>query len=314
MKPDILVTSVLMPPQLEMLQKAYTLHRYDLAENKDALLAEAGKLCTGVVASGHFPLTRDFLKNIPAARIVACSSVGYDSIDVEALTEHGIRFTNTPDVLTDDVADIAILLMLAARRCLLSGDRHVRSRQWGRGALPLTTRTRGSRAGIVGLGRIGQAIADRCVVMGQEIGYHARTRRAGNDYTYFEDPVELAEWADVLIAATPGGVETQGIISQQVLQKLGPTGTFINISRGSVVDEPALIEALRTGTIASAGLDVYENEPNPDPAFAELQNTVLYPHHASGTRETREAMSQLVVDNLAAFYAGEELLTPVNRL
>lgn len=313
MKQEILVTSILQPPQMLLLENAYKVHRYDLAEDKEALLIDAGARCTGMVCSGHFPLNRDFIRRIPSVRIVASASVGYDTIDVDALTDHGIRFTNTPDVLTDDVADVAIMLMLASRRALLEGDRHVRTGAWGReGPLPLTSRTGGSRAGIVGLGRIGQAIARRCTVMGQEVAYHSRNANPDYDYQYFAELESLAEWADILIAATPGGAETQGLISERVLTMLGSNGTFINISRGSVVDESALIRVLTSGALGAAGLDVYENEPHPDAALASLGNVVHYPHHASGTVETREAMSQLVIDNLAAFFADQPLLTPVN--
>ncbi len=313
MKPEIFVSWPTLPRQMKQLEDAYTLHRYDQAADKPAFLAEVGPRCTGMVTNGHFHLDAAFADKLPALKVVACSSVGYDSIDVAALTARGIRFTNTPDVLTDDVADVAILLMLAVRRKLLQGDRWVRSGDWGRkGMMALTRRTEGSRAGIVGLGRIGQAIAARCAVMGQQIGYYSRREKADTGYAYFGDVTELARWADVLIAATPGGAETQGLISSAVIDAIGPDGTFINISRGSVVDEPALIAALQSGQLGAAGLDVYLNEPNPDPAFAGLDNVVLYPHHASGTVETRDKMAQLVVDNLAAFFAGRPLLTPVN--
>jgi len=313
MKQDILVAWPTRPRQMDMLEQAYTLHRYDRAQDKAALLAEVGPRCTGMVTNGHFHLDAAFADKLPNVKIVACSSVGYDTIDVGALSERGIRFTNTPDVLTDDVADLAILLMLAVRRRLLQGDAWVRSGDWGRkGMMPLTHRTQGSKVGVVGLGRIGQAIAARCAVMGQQIGYYARSEKADSGYRYFADLVALADWADVLIAATPGGAGTAGLISGRVIDALGSKGTFVNISRGSVVDEPALIAALQSGRLGAAGLDVFANEPNPDPAFAAMDNVVLYPHHASGTEETRDAMAQLVVDNLAAFFAGQPLLTPVN--
>jgi lactate dehydrogenase-like 2-hydroxyacid dehydrogenase len=201
----------------------------------------------------------------------------------------------------------------AAPRRLVVGDRYVRSGDWGRkGMMPLTTSTSGKKAGIVGLGRIGLAIARRCEALGLTIGYYGRSKKAGNDYAYFDDPVKLAAWADILIVATPGGAETEKLITADVLDALGPEGSLVNISRGTVVDEPALIRALQEGRIAFAGLDVYLNEPNPDPAFAALDNVVLYPHHASGTEETRDRMAQLVIDNLEAFFAGKPLLTPVN--
>ncbi len=313
MPQDVIVFDPLMPKQMEFLETAYRLHRHDLAQDKNAMLADVGRVCTGAVTSGHFPLTRDFIARLPALKVVCSSSVGYDAVDVPALSERGIRFTNTPDVLTDDVADMGILLMLAARRKLLQGDRLVRSGDWGRiGPMALTRRTAGSRVGIVGLGRIGQAIARRCAAMEQEIGYFARNEKPEFKYRYFKNLVEMATWADVLIAITPGGTATMGLVSAEVLQALGPKGTFVNVARGSVVDEAALIDALRTGKIGGAGLDVYLNEPKPDPAFATFENVVLSPHHASGTVETRDAMMQLVVDNLAAHYTGRPLLTPVN--
>jgi len=315
MKPDVLVAYPLRPRQMEMLEKTYTVHRLDLlkGEAREAMLAEVGPRCTAMVVNGHVAIDDAFLARLPALKIAACSSAGFDQMDVAAMTRRGITLTNTSDVLLNDVADMALLLMLAARRRLVVGDRYVRSGDWGRkGMMPLTTSTSGKKAGIVGLGRIGLAIARRCEALGLTIGYYGRSKKAGNDYAYFDDPVKLAAWADILIVATPGGAETEKLISADVLDALGPEGSLVNISRGTVVDEPALIRALQEGRIASAGLDVYLNEPNPDPAFAALDNVVLYPHHASGTEETRDRMAQLVIDNLAAFFAGKPLLTPVN--
>lgn len=315
MKPDVLVAYPLRPRQMEMLEKTYTVHRLDLlkGEAREAMLAEVGPRCTAMVVNGHVAIDDAFLARLPALKIAACSSAGFDQMDLAAMTRRSITLTNTSDVLLDDVADMALLLMLAARRRLVVGDRYVRSGDWGRkGMMPLTTSTSGKKAGIVGLGRIGLAIARRCEALGLTIGYYGRSKKAGNDYAYFDDPVKLAAWADILIVATPGGAETEKLISADVLDALGPEGSLVNISRGTVVDEPALIRALQEGRIASAGLDVYLNEPNPDPAFAALDNVVLYPHHASGTEETRDRMAQLVIDNLAAFFAGKPLLTPVN--
>ena len=315
MKPDVLVAYPLRPRQMEMLEKTYTVHRLDLlkGEAREAMLAEVGPRCTAMVVNGHVAIDDAFLARLPVLKIAACSSAGFDQMDLAAMTRRSITLTNTSDVLLDDVADMALLLMLAARRRLVVGDRYVRSGDWGRkGMMPLTTSTSGKKAGIVGLGRIGLAIARRCEALGLTIGYYGRSKKAGNDYAYFDDPVKLAAWADILIVATPGGAETEKLISADVLDALGPEGSLVNISRGTVVDEPALIRALQEGRIASAGLDVYLNEPNPDPAFAALDNVVLYPHHASGTEETRDRMAQLVIDNLAAFFAGKPLLTPVN--
>ncbi|OWW04486.1 dihydrofolate reductase [Rhizobium sp. R72] len=315
MKPNVLVAYPLRPQQMATLEELYTVHRLDLVdgEAREAMLADAGSKCTAMVINGHVAVDADLLAKLPALKLAACSSAGYDKMDVAEMTRRGVKLTNTSDVLLDDVADMALLLMLAARRKLVDGDRYVRSGDWGRkGMMPLTTSTAGKKAGIVGLGQIGQAIAKRFAAVGLTIGYYGRTEKLGVDFAYFQDLIELARWADVLVVSTPGGPKTEGLISAEVLDALGPTGSFVNIARGSVVDEPALISALRERRIASAGLDVYLHEPQPDVAFANLDNVVLYPHHASGTHETRERMAQLTLDNLAAYFAGKPLLTPVN--
>ncbi|MFG6081143.1 2-hydroxyacid dehydrogenase [Paracoccus litorisediminis] len=316
MKQNVLVCTPIRPEKLAILEDTYNvfpLYKLTDTVEREALIDKAGETCTAMVSNGHFPADDAFLTRLPHLQIAACSSVGYETLDVDAMTRRGIRFTNTPDVLTDDVADIAILLMLAVRRNLVVGDAYVRSGDWGRkGMLPLTRTTSGRKVGIVGLGRIGAAIAKRCAALGMEIGYYGRAPKPGVPYQYFGDVIEMAGWSDVLIAAASGGPETAHLVSAAALDALGPEGSFINISRGSVVDESALLDALESGRLGSAGLDVFLNEPNPDPRFGKLSNVVLYPHHASGTVETRDKMSQLVVDNLAAHYAGQPLLTPVN--
>jgi lactate dehydrogenase-like 2-hydroxyacid dehydrogenase len=252
---------------------------------------------------------------MPNLEIVASSGVGYDRIDVDACTEHGVIVTNTPDVLTDDVADIALGLMIAARRNMIAGDAYVRSGTWGReGMFGLTSALRGKRVGIVGLGRIGAAVAARAEPFGLEVGYTARNRRNGLGYRFEASVVDLAAWCDILVVTVPGGAATDNLIDAAVIRAIGPSGTLVNVARGSVVDEPALIAALTSGAIGSAGLDVYHNEPHPDPALTSLPNVVLYPHHASGTVETRDAMAALVNDNLRAHFAGRPVLTPVNSL
>lgn len=313
MKPDILIAHPLQPRFMDDLGARYTLHRLDQAADRDAVLAQAGPVCTAMVVNGHVAVDAALLDRLPALRLAACSSAGFDMMDLPDMTRRGITLTNTSVALVDDVADTAILLMLAARRRLVEGDAHVRSGDWGRqAAFPLTTSTAGKRAGILGLGNIGAAIARRCEAMGLRIGYSGRNARPGVNYAYFPNPVALADWADILIVATPGGAGTAGLVSADVLRALGPRGTLVNIARGSVVEEAALIDALRGGVIAHAGLDVFLNEPHPDPALTALPNVTLYPHHASGTEETRDRMAQLTVDNLDAFFAGRPLLTPVN--
>lgn len=310
-KPEVMVMSEPRAKAMQQLEEAYTLHRFDLAEDKPAFLAAFGPGCEAVVLSGHTTLGTAELDQMPRLRIVACISAGYESIDVAALQERGIPLTNSSESLLDDVADTALMLTLAARRQLIAGHAYVQSGTWGqKGMYPLLSATNGKKAGIVGLGRIGMAIAERFKPLKLEIGYTARSAKPV-DYRYFADVVALADWADILVAVVPGGDDTKGMISKQVVEALGPDGTFVNVARGSVVDEPGLIEALSSGKLGSAGLDVYLNEPNPDPALTSLPNVTLYPHHASGTVETRDAMSQTVPDNLAAHFAGRPLLTPV---
>jgi len=313
MKADILLIWPNRPEQMAALDAAYTMHRFDLAPDPQALLAEVSDRIAAVVTTGGRGLNADMIKQLPNLKIVASSGVGYDSIDIAACTKRGIVVTNTPDVLTDDVADTATMLLLGARRQLVQADRYVRSGDWGRkGSYPLLSSMRGKRLGIVGLGRIGQAIASRAAPMGLEIAYTGRTRKPASEYRFEPDLKDLASWSDILVVATSGGEDTRRLIGADIISALGPQGTLINIARGSVVDEDAMIAALKSGDLGSAGLDVYWNEPNINPELWQLENAVLYPHHASGTIETRGAMAQLVVDNLAAFFQGQPLLTPVN--
>ena len=312
MKPDVLMLYPTRPKAMAALEAAYALHRYDTAADRAAVLAAAGPVCRAIVTNVHASLTREMVAQLPKLEIVACSSAGYESIDLAALTDRGIRLTNTSAALYDDVADMAILLMLAARRDLVRAHAYVASGDWGRrGMYPLQSSIRGKRVGIVGMGTIGKAIARRCEPMGVEIAYYARSDK-GVPWRFVADLEALARDSDILIVIVPGGPETEKLIDARILAALGPTGTLINVARGSVVDEEALIAALGSGALGSAGLDVFRTEPNPDPALIALPNVTLYPPHASGTEETRDAMAQLVVDNLAAFYAGRPLLTPVN--
>lgn len=315
MKPDVLMINPLLDAQMQALEHRYTLHRYDLADEagKAAMLAGAGSRCVAAVISGHTALTRGMVGHLSALRVVACSSAGYEGIDVAALTERGIRLTNASEALLDDVADMALLLMLAARRSLIRAHQHVVSGGWGReGMFPLQSSTRGKRLGIVGMGKIGQAIIGRARAVGLEMAYFSRSEKPGVGIPFQPDLAALAGWADILIVIVAGGAGTRHLIDERILRALGPQGTLVNVSRGSVVDEAALIAALRDGGLGAAGLDVFETEPNPDPALVALPNVTLSPHHASGTRESRDAMAQLVVDNLAAYFDGRPLLTAVN--
>ena len=228
-----------------------------------------------------------------------------------AATSLGIKVTNTPDVLTEDVADLALALVLSTVRRVAAGDRFVRSGAWLKGPLPLTHSLQRKTLGIVGMGRIGQAIAKRAEAFGLRIEYQG-PRAKPLPYRHHADPVELARASDILVAACPGGDTTRGIVSARVIDALGPDGVFVNIARGSVVDEPALIDALVHGRLAGAGLDVFADEPRAPEALMALDNVVLQPHVGSATHATREAMGQLVIDNVAAWFARTPLPTPVN--
>jgi len=311
-KPDILVVVPTRPKQMEMLESAYVLHRHDKADDRDALVKEVGEKIRGVVTMGSKGLSGDLLARLPNLEIVACGSVGYDTVDIDGCKARDIPVTNTPDVLTNDVADVAMALTFDIVRGLTRGERWVREGLWrDKGMMPLTTTLTGKTMGIIGYGRIGKAIAQRAEAFEMNVAYHGRTKQDGVSHAYFGSPEALAQACDVLMLACPGGDETKGLVSREVLQALGPDGYVVNIARGSVIDEPVLLEFLKEKKIKGAALDVFENEPKIDETFFALENVVLQPHVGSGTEETRDAMSQLVVDNLAAHFAGKPLLTPV---
>ena len=310
-RPQLLVLRPLMPAQMAQLEPDFTLHRYDQADDPQALLASVGSSIRGVVTAGSPGCKGEMLPQLPALEIVASSSVGTDSIDLAACRDRGVHVTNTPDVLNDDVADLGIGLILNALRRLGPGHEHVRSGEWSRsGMMPLGRSLKGKRLGIVGLGRIGLELAQRAAAMKMQIAYTGRNRK-NVAYDFHDSVIELARNSDVLALTCPGGAETRHLINAAVLDAMGPDAWVINLSRGSVIDEEALIDALQRKAIGGAGLDVFENEPHIDPRFQQLDNAVLYPHHASGTIETRGAMSQLVVDNLKAYFQQKPLITPV---
>ena len=312
MKPDVLVVWPNRPGAMAELERAYALHHLWRADDKERLLAEVAPKIRAVVTTGERGATADLIGRLPALEVVACFGVGTDAIDRAACSARGVPVTNTPDVLTEDVADMGLALMLAVLRRLVEGDRWVREGRWARdGSMPLGTTPRGKRLGILGLGRIGKALARRGELLGMTVAYHGRSRQADVAYAYHPTLVDLARGCDVLALCTPGGAETRGIVNAEVLAALGPTGVLVNIARGSVVDEPALVDALVNRTIAGAGLDVFAGEPRVPEALLGLDHVVLQPHAASATNETRDAMAKLVVDNLAAHFAGRPLLTPV---
>lgn len=308
---EVLLMCPLYPPTQRRLEETYQVHALWTAPDPQALLQRIAPTCRVVVTSGGRGIDGATLDKLPQVKLVSCFGVGVDAIDVAYCKSRGIAVTNTPDVLTDDVADLAVALMLASLRKVAEADRFVRAGKWLKGSLPLATTVAGRKIGIVGMGRIGQAIADRCRAFKTEIGYFG-PRRKPVEGQYFADLVAMAAWADVLIAACPGGEATRGLVSGKVLEALGADGHFVNISRGSVVEEKALVRLLVDGKLGGAGLDVFEDEPRVPAELLTLDKVVLQPHQGSGTTQTRQAMGDLAVGNVDAFFAGKPLLTPLD--
>ncbi len=309
-RPVVLTAAKLWPPMMEALHGAFEVH--DRVHQTDpAALAAIAPRVRAIAASGESKVPRELIAQLPALEMISVFGVGYDGVDVAAARERGIAVTHTPNVLNDEVADLAIALMLAVSRRIVEADRYVRSGQWPKGPMPLARKVSGARLGIVGLGRIGQAIATRAEAFGMSVAYTSRSAKAGVAYRYFPSPEALAAEVDFLVVITPGGAGTRKLIDARVLAALGKKGVLVNVARGSVVDEAALVEALQNGTIAGAGLDVFENEPHVPEALFALDNVVLVPHIGSATWETRQAMSDLAFGNLQAHFAGRPLLSPV---
>ncbi len=309
-KPDVLAVAKLHPFYLQALQTLYTVHDRTHTEDPAAFAALAPRI-VGVAGTGEASVPRSLLAQLPQAKVVSVFGVGYDGVDVGAAIEFGIPVTHTPDVLTDDVADLAMGLVLSVGRAIPQADQFVRAGLWPAGPIALARKVSGARMGIVGLGRIGKAIAQRAKAFGMSIAYTARSEKPDSGFTFFPSTLELAAHVDFLVAITPGGTGTRHLINAQVLQALGPRGFLINVARGSVVDESALIEALQKGTIAGAGLDVFAHEPQVPEALWRLSNVVLTPHMASATTETRQAMADLAFANMQAGISGQPLRTPV---
>lgn len=264
-----------------------------------------------MVTGSRFGCSAELMARLPALKAIVSFGVGYDPIDVPAAQARGIAISNTPEVLNDCVADLAMGLIIDGRRQLSRADRFVRAGGWPSGNLPLARRVTGSRLGILGLGRIGHAVAKRAEGFSMPVRYHSRRPLADCPYEYAGSLVELARWADVLLLTCVGGPQTRGLVSREVLDALGPDGLLVNVARGSVVDEPALVAALQEGRLGGAGLDVFADEPRVPAALCELPNVVLLPHIGSATHETRGAMEDLLLDNLDSFLREGRLLTPV---
>lgn len=309
-KPDVLMVGPMPGYISDGLEEAFNVHRLYEAEDREEFLAGPAGKVKGVATMGRADAA--LMDALPSLEIISSFGVGYDGVDVGHAASRGIVVTNTPDVLNDDVANLAITFLLTVSRRFVEWDAYVRDGRWEKeGDPPLSMSIRDKTVGILGLGRIGQDIARKLEVFGCRIAYHGRTERPGVAYRFYGDLAEMARDCDALIAICPGGEATRHLVNRQVLDALGTKGIFINISRGSVHDEDALIAALREGTLGAAGLDVFANEPGVPQALIDMKNVVLQPHQGSATVETRAAMGKLVIDNLKSWYDGKGPLTPV---
>ena len=310
-KPTVLAPARMPALVIEQLASRYEVVELAGAQNPEKVMSDCANRVRAVVTQGT-AIDRAFMQALPNLQIVANFGVGYDKVDAVSAAELGIIVTNPPDVLNEEVADTTLGLLLMTVRQLPQADQHVRKGLWREQSFPLTPSSlQGRTVGIVGMGRIGEAIAHRLESFGVAIAYHARNRRDHVSYRYFDDLVALAEAVDTLVVIVPGGPATKHLIDRQVLEALGQNGILINVARGSVVDEQALIHALENKVILSAGLDVFEYEPDVPQALIDMDHVVLLPHVGSASVPTRNAMSQLVVDNVIAWFDSGTAVTPV---
>jgi len=304
--PEIVVTSRIPPFLTTGLQEKFVVHEPDHIRDRQVF----GRV-RALVGGGESKIDGSYMALFPALEMISVCGVGYDGIDVAAAKKRGIMVTHTPEVLNDDVADLALGLLLSVARKIPAADRFTRNADWLDGPFQLTRKLTGAKLGIVGMSRIGQAIAKRAAAFDMVISYTTRNQRSDVPYKYVPNVLALAAEVDFMVVITPGGAATKNLINAEVLKALGPQSFLVNVARGSVVDQAALIEALQKKLIAGAGLDVYVDEPNVPAELRKLDNVVLTPHIASATVETRKAMSALALANLEAFMAGQPVLTPV---
>jgi lactate dehydrogenase-like 2-hydroxyacid dehydrogenase len=312
-RPDVLMLAPMLPATMDKLNATFTVHRIWESGDPEAALREIAPRIRGIALSTSSPRRADtaLFDLLPNLEIIAGFGVGYDNVDTAEAAKRGIVVTNTPDVLNDEVADLTLGLLIATLRHIPQSDRYLREGRWLERPYPLTPTLRERKIGIVGLGRIGKAIARRLEGFGVRIAYHGRSKQEDVSYAYHPTLVGMAEAVDVLIVITPGGAGTKHLVNAEILKALGPQGVLINVARGSVVDERALIEALKSKTILSAGLDVFEAEPRVPQELIDMDHVVLLPHVASASVHTRNAMGQLVVDNLSSWFDGKGPVTPV---
>jgi hydroxypyruvate reductase len=312
MKPVVLSLGVFPPATMSALAELFELHHFTVYPLPEGTLSPDVKARINAIATeANRGATRNLIASLPKLEIISCFGVGVDGIDLAAARERAIPVTNTPGVMVGECADLAIGMMLASARQIVDADRYVRSGDWLKGPIGLGRSVGGKTVGVVGLGGIGRAIADRAQAFRMNVLWHGPRAKPGVPYEYVPDLAELARRSDFLMVACKGGEATRGLISASVIDALGPQGTLINIARGSVVDEGAMIERLRDGRLGFAALDVFQNAPRIAPDLLALPNVLLQPHHGSATVETRTAIGQLMIDNLTAHFAGRKLPTPV---
>ncbi|TCR00514.1 2-hydroxyacid dehydrogenase [Neorhizobium sp. JUb45] len=313
MKPQILVIGPYPEWDMVELEKSYDVKKIYEASDRDAFIEGEAKQATAIATRGELGASAELIAKLPNLQVISVYGVGYDAVNLDACRTRGIRVTNTPDVLTNDVADLGVAMMLCQSRGMIGAEQWVKDGSWAaKGLYPLKRKVWGRKAGVLGLGRIGFEVAKRLRGFDMDIAYSdVSEKNYADGMTYIADPVALAQHADFLFVTLAASAATRHIVSKNVIEALGPEGMLINISRASNIDEAALLDALESGALGSAALDVFEGEPKLDPRFLALENVLLQPHHASGTIETRKAMGKLVRDNLAAHFAGQPLPTPV---
>jgi lactate dehydrogenase-like 2-hydroxyacid dehydrogenase len=313
MKPDVLYIGSFPDATAAALNEAYTVHHFrNLPIPPEAFTPETAGKIRAIATEANRGATREMMERFANVEVITVFGVGTDAVDLKAARDRNIPVTNTPDVIGPEVADLAIGLMLASARQIVMADRYVRDGDWiAKGPIGLGRSVGRKTCGVIGLGGIGRAIADRAAAFRMRVIYQGPRRKPDAPYDYVADPVELARQSDYLMVACKGGEDTRHLVSKAVIEALGPTGTLINVARGTVVDEPAMIEALRAGKLGYAALDVFDNEPRISQELLSFPNVIVQPHHGTGTVETRTEIGQVMLDNLAAHFAGKPLINPV---
>ena len=313
-KPHVLIYAPWYEPAMRRLDEIAITHHLYLAKDKEKFLAEYGPSCIAIGTMHYCP--RSLMDDVPNLKLILNFGVGYDGVDIPEATQRGVTVVNTPDVLNDCVADMALALILSGRRKIVDADRYVRNGNWKKnGDFEYVHNVHNSKIGILGLGRIGMEIANRCAAFKMDISYHQRTQRPDVEFKYYENLRHMAKECEILVAIIPGGESTKGIIDEPVMEALGPTGLLVNVARGSIVDNEALAQCLNDGRLGAASLDVFPDEPNIPESLLKIQkNLILTPHIASATHFTRMQMGMVLYDNLKALSDGKPFLTPVNSL